>query len=127
MISQMKSSLIDYTLHLADNTLILAQRNAEWCGHGPVLERRGRVFGGDAGGIDRRHAEGSVRSLRTRVGPALPGSAVGRDWREREVEEEVVDSNTGCAGSVAVQILNEIPRMSIEGGSSCLRGPRGRT
>lgn len=32
-------ALIDYTLHLADNTLILAQRNAEWCGHGPVLEQ----------------------------------------------------------------------------------------
>lgn len=32
-------SLIDYTLHLADTTLILAQRNAEWCGHGPVLEQ----------------------------------------------------------------------------------------
>ena len=28
----------DYMLHLADNTLILGQRNAEWCGHGPVLE-----------------------------------------------------------------------------------------
>ncbi|MBL7701429.1 MAG: phenylacetate-CoA oxygenase subunit PaaC [Ferruginibacter sp.] len=35
----MKSSLIDYTLHLADSNLILAQRNAEWCGHGPVLEQ----------------------------------------------------------------------------------------
>jgi ring-1,2-phenylacetyl-CoA epoxidase subunit PaaC len=32
-------SLIDYILHLADNTLILAQRNGEWCGHGPVLEQ----------------------------------------------------------------------------------------
>lgn len=31
--------LIDYTLHLADTTLILAQRNAAWCGHGPVLEQ----------------------------------------------------------------------------------------
>jgi ring-1,2-phenylacetyl-CoA epoxidase subunit PaaC len=31
--------LITYTLHLADNALILAQRNAEWCGHGPVLEQ----------------------------------------------------------------------------------------
>ena len=29
----------NYTLHLADTTLILAQRNAEWCGHGPVLEQ----------------------------------------------------------------------------------------
>jgi ring-1,2-phenylacetyl-CoA epoxidase subunit PaaC len=33
------SALIDYTLHLADNSLILGQRNAEWCGHGPVLEQ----------------------------------------------------------------------------------------
>jgi ring-1,2-phenylacetyl-CoA epoxidase subunit PaaC len=31
--------LIPYTLHLADNALILAQRNSEWCGHGPVLEQ----------------------------------------------------------------------------------------
>lgn len=28
-----------YVLHLADNALILAQRNAEWTGHGPVLEQ----------------------------------------------------------------------------------------
>ncbi|MGH2552491.1 MAG: 1,2-phenylacetyl-CoA epoxidase subunit PaaC [Chitinophagaceae bacterium] len=35
----MKGKLIDYILHLADTTLILSQRNAEWCGHGPVLEQ----------------------------------------------------------------------------------------
>lgn len=35
----MKDYLIDYSLHLADNALILGQRNAEWCGHGPVLEQ----------------------------------------------------------------------------------------
>jgi ring-1,2-phenylacetyl-CoA epoxidase subunit PaaC len=29
----------DFILHLADNALILAQRNSEWCGHGPVLEQ----------------------------------------------------------------------------------------
>ncbi len=29
---------IDYLLHLADNALVLGQRNAEWCGHGPILE-----------------------------------------------------------------------------------------
>ena len=28
-----------YTLHLADNALMLAQRNSEWTGHGPVLEQ----------------------------------------------------------------------------------------
>ena len=29
---------VNYLLHLADNALVLAQRNAEWCGHGPILE-----------------------------------------------------------------------------------------
>ncbi|QEC67939.1 phenylacetate-CoA oxygenase subunit PaaC [Panacibacter ginsenosidivorans] len=33
------SQLINYTLFLADNALILGQRNSEWCGHGPVLEQ----------------------------------------------------------------------------------------
>ncbi|MBP9906484.1 MAG: phenylacetate-CoA oxygenase subunit PaaC [Rhodoferax sp.] len=28
----------EYLLHLGDNALILGQRNAQWCGHGPVLE-----------------------------------------------------------------------------------------
>ncbi len=35
----MKSHLTDYSLHLADTTLILSQRNSEWCGHGPILEQ----------------------------------------------------------------------------------------
>jgi len=35
----MNNQLVNYLLHLADNTLILAQRNSEWCGHGPVLEQ----------------------------------------------------------------------------------------
>ena len=32
------SAATDYLLHLADNALVLGQRNAEWCGHGPILE-----------------------------------------------------------------------------------------
>ncbi len=32
-------SHIDYVLHLADSTLILAQRNSECCAHGPILEQ----------------------------------------------------------------------------------------
>jgi ring-1,2-phenylacetyl-CoA epoxidase subunit PaaC len=35
----MNKHLIDYTLHLADNALILGHRNSEWCGHGPILEQ----------------------------------------------------------------------------------------
>ena len=29
---------VDYLLHLADNAVVLGQRNSEWCGHGPILE-----------------------------------------------------------------------------------------
>ena len=32
------NAALDYLLHLADNALVLGQRNAEWCGHGPILE-----------------------------------------------------------------------------------------
>lgn len=33
------NSIVNYVLHLSDTTLILSQRNAEWCGHGPILEQ----------------------------------------------------------------------------------------
>src|SRR5882757_8942170 len=33
------STRIDYTLHLADDSLILGHRNSEWTGHGPILEQ----------------------------------------------------------------------------------------
>lgn len=39
MNDKMRESLLKYTLHLADNRLILGQRLGEWCGHGPVLEQ----------------------------------------------------------------------------------------
>lgn len=38
-VNRSTGQLINYTLHLADNSLILSQRNAEWCGHGPILEQ----------------------------------------------------------------------------------------
>jgi len=34
-----QKTLIDYTLHLADNALVLGHRNSEWTGHGPILEQ----------------------------------------------------------------------------------------
>jgi ring-1,2-phenylacetyl-CoA epoxidase subunit PaaC len=34
-----KKELYHYTLHLADNALILGQLNSGWTGHGPVLEQ----------------------------------------------------------------------------------------
>ena len=35
----MNKNLTDYLLQLADSNLILAQQNAAWCGHGPILEQ----------------------------------------------------------------------------------------
>ncbi len=35
----MQDKLITYTLHLADNALVLGHRNSEWTGHGPILEQ----------------------------------------------------------------------------------------
>lgn len=35
----MNNNAFLYTLHLADNALMLTQRNTEWTGHGPVLEQ----------------------------------------------------------------------------------------
>lgn len=32
------NTTFEYVLHLADNAVILGQRNAEWSGHGPILE-----------------------------------------------------------------------------------------
>ena len=33
-----RTAPLGYLLHLADNALVLGQRNAQWCAHGPVLE-----------------------------------------------------------------------------------------
>ncbi len=35
----MADHLINYTLHLADNSLIMGHRLSEWTGHGPMLEQ----------------------------------------------------------------------------------------
>ncbi len=34
-----QEGLFEYTLHLADNALVLGHRISEWCGHGPILEQ----------------------------------------------------------------------------------------
>ena len=38
-INQSTNQLINYTLHLADNALIMGHRLSEWTGHGPILEQ----------------------------------------------------------------------------------------
>jgi len=34
-----QTALINFTIHLADDALILGHRNSEWTGHGPILEQ----------------------------------------------------------------------------------------
>lgn len=34
-----QQALLDYTLRIADNALIIGHRISEWCGHGPILEQ----------------------------------------------------------------------------------------
>ncbi|WP_210464863.1 1,2-phenylacetyl-CoA epoxidase subunit PaaC [Rufibacter roseolus] len=36
---ELRALLFDYTLQLADTSLILGHRLSEWCGHGPILEQ----------------------------------------------------------------------------------------
>ncbi|RNI27787.1 phenylacetate-CoA oxygenase subunit PaaI [Rufibacter immobilis] len=36
---ELRALLLDYTLQLADTSLILGHRLSEWCGHGPILEQ----------------------------------------------------------------------------------------
>jgi ring-1,2-phenylacetyl-CoA epoxidase subunit PaaC len=38
-INQSTSQLINYCLHLADNSLVMGHRLSEWTGHGPMLEQ----------------------------------------------------------------------------------------
>src|SRR6185503_13058168 len=35
----MQNDLFTYTLHLADNNLLMGHRLSEWTGHGPILEQ----------------------------------------------------------------------------------------
>src|SRR5438105_2571388 len=35
----MPGQLFNYTIHLADNSLIMGHRLSEWTGHGPMLEQ----------------------------------------------------------------------------------------
>ena len=39
IVNQSTNQLINYILQLSDSNLILTQRNAAWCGHGPILEQ----------------------------------------------------------------------------------------
>jgi ring-1,2-phenylacetyl-CoA epoxidase subunit PaaC len=67
--------LCSYLLHLADNNLVLSQRNAEWCGHGPVLEQDIAItnISLDLLGQARNFYQYAARLLNGLPGDLLPG------------------------------------------------------
>lgn len=85
-----------YVLRLADSALILGQRNAEWTGHGPVLEEdialsnlsldligQARLLYTHAGRLEGK-LTGMPRSRTTTpTGATSPPSAITRCWNCR--------------------------------------------
>jgi hypothetical protein len=71
---------LDYLLHLADNALVLGQRNAEWCGHAPSSKKtwpwptrpRPDRPGAAALPAGRRAPERRRRAMRPSAWPAGP-------------------------------------------------------
>jgi ring-1,2-phenylacetyl-CoA epoxidase subunit PaaC len=76
---------IDYLLHLADNAVVLGQRNAEWCGHAPVLEEDMAMANnsldliGQARLLYQYAAERLNNDVRAPRGAAWPAGAITED------------------------------------------------
>ena len=74
-----------YLLHLADNALILGQRNAEWCGHAPILEEDMAMANnsldliGQARLLYQHAAERLAGDVRAPRGASWPAGAITED------------------------------------------------
>ncbi len=77
----------DYTLHLADNALVLGHRNSEWCGHGHVLEQDIAItnISLDLIGQARNFYQYAATLINTQQAPPSPGEGV-----EGEVSEDTL-------------------------------------
>ena len=79
-----RSSREAYTLHLADNALILGHRNSEWCGHGPVLEQDIAItnISLDLIGQARNFYQYAATLMNAQKAPSPPGEGVGGEVTE---------------------------------------------
>ena len=70
--------LINYSLHLADNALVLGHRNSEWTGHGPILEQDIALsnIALDLIGQARYLYQYAARLMNAGERPAVPGGPV---------------------------------------------------
>jgi ring-1,2-phenylacetyl-CoA epoxidase subunit PaaC len=80
----MNNHLINYTLHLADNALILGHRNSEWCGYGPVLEQDIAItnISLDLIGQARNFYQYAALLINAQKAPSPPGEGVGGEVTE---------------------------------------------
>jgi len=85
----MSNYLVEYTLHLADNALILGHRNSEWCGHGPVLEQDIAItnISLDLIGQARNFYQYAAKLINESPAPLSPAHA---GWRGGEVTEDIL-------------------------------------
>ncbi len=80
-----QSAPLDFLLHLADNAVVLGQRNAEWCGHAPVLEEDLAMANnsldliGQARLLYQYAAERLSGDVRAPRGPAWPAGEITED------------------------------------------------
>src|SRR6185437_6076571 len=92
------NNLIDYTLHLADDVLILGHRNSEWCGHGPVLEQDIAITNisldliGQARYLYQYTAQliNSERKIGDSIAPSPLGEGVGGEVTNGEASEDTL-------------------------------------
>ncbi|MDP4262775.1 MAG: 1,2-phenylacetyl-CoA epoxidase subunit PaaC [Bacteroidota bacterium] len=79
-----QDSFIYYTLHLADNALILGHRNSEWCGHGPVLEQDIAItnISLDLIGQARNFYQYAAKLMNKQNAPSPNGKEVGGEFTE---------------------------------------------
>ena len=84
-------ALIDYILHLGDNTLVLGHRNSEWTGHGPILEQDIALsnIALDLIGQARNYYQYAARRIHAAGSPV--GTAAGQIGRDGgEITEDVL-------------------------------------
>jgi ring-1,2-phenylacetyl-CoA epoxidase subunit PaaC len=80
------SCLVQYTLSLADNALILGHRNSEWTGHGPVLEQDIAIsnIALDLVGQARNFYQHAAQWINTSRNPSPPGTKLGLGKEQTE-------------------------------------------
>jgi ring-1,2-phenylacetyl-CoA epoxidase subunit PaaC len=85
-------ALIDHTLHLGDDALIMGHRNSEWTGHGPILEQDIALsnIALDLIGQARNFYQFAAERMNAEAGKRPQGGAASAFGRGGEVSEDML-------------------------------------